>query len=254
MTIHEDAQVLLDVCKKYGSVTCSRYAPYEEIQYWSLDQFLIARDYLLFRGEIEQVFIETRTGKWFTKFRIPTRTLTPLEAQARSFAAEAHAAVGQLYDGMPYAVHLDEVVSILREYDCVGETLILTGYLHDVLEDTPNEYENIAAGFGTVVADAVEFCTDAPGENRKERKAATYARCKANPNPVGVVVKVADRLANVRSCTRWNPKLLRMYARERDAFKDAYYVAGLCPFMWHEYDKLLGTVDPGPPARVTGHH
>ena len=129
--------------------------------------------------------------------------LPPLAADARAFAIDAHG--GQRYGEHPYVVHLDEVVAILHAFVVApGPELLVIGYLHDVVEDTPVTLTQVGQRFGEGVARCVDLLTDAPGRNRKERKAATYARLAEVPPdaPEGraLVVKAADRLANARRC------------------------------------------------------
>ena len=59
--------------------------------------------------------------------------------------------------------------------------------------------------------------------------------------PIALRVKLADRLANLRHSVETKSDLLQMYRKERDAFRAAYYVAGICDPMWAEYDQLLGS-------------
>jgi (p)ppGpp synthase/HD superfamily hydrolase len=145
---------------------------------------------------------------------------------------------------------LDDVVAILAEYGFDTAAHRAVGYLHDTLEDTSMTRKALTGLFGPVIAHAIDFCTDASGLTRKARKTATYQRCQilirlnkfvpTRSIPLGVVVKVADRLANLRSCLREDKtKLFSMYREEKDAFQTTYHVPGLCDRMWEEYHKLL---------------
>ncbi len=171
-------------------------------------------------------------------------------AEARAFALRAHGE--QRYGTVPYAVHLDAVVEILRRHGYASDDHLAAGYLHDVLEDTEATREMLAA-FGASVVQAVAFCSDEPGETRKQRKRATYARMArqvVEGEPwvrLAVRVKVADRLANVMASAGRNPavprseRLLALYRREHPTFAEALRVAGVCDGMWVELDALLGT-------------
>ena len=54
------------------------------------------------------------------------------------------------------------------------------------------------------------------------------------------MVKVADRLANVRTCLIDDRRGLReVYSREHPAFRRAAYREGLCEPLWVELDTLL---------------
>lgn len=157
--------------------------------------------------------------------------------EARSFAVTAHGS--QMYGSKPYAFHLDAVVALLSPY---GSEAQVVGYLHDVVEDTEITEHDVRARFGDLIAECVSFLTDSPGANRAERKARTYARLAtvAGPAELALVVKAADRLANVRSCVSdQRHTLWEVYRREHPGFRQAAYRAGLCEPLWEELDALL---------------
>jgi len=91
-----------------------------------------------------------------------------MNKKARNFALYAHA--NQMYGTSPYIVHLDAVASIARKYDKSAEII---AYLHDVIEDTDIEINEIVKEFGVFVANCVSILSDEPGESRKERKSKT---------------------------------------------------------------------------------
>ena len=133
-------------------------------------------------------------------------------------ALKAHG--DQMYGQHPYSVHLDEVADLCEPF---GEDAQVIAYLHDVLEDTALPKEAITAAFGLFTTACVELVTDPPGPNRKARKEALYAKLKAiqvaSPLALALVIKTADRLANVKAAIRdGNEKLIRMYTRENGRF------------------------------------
>ena len=173
---------------------------------------------------------------------------TRMVYEARDVAMAAHG--GQRYGSHPYVVHLDDVHHVLAEFHVDDEATHIAAYLHDTLEDTKLTSDKIEQLFGDIVSETVAFCTDEDGPSRRIRKRDTYARIRAfidlTPQPRiirGVLVKVADRLANIRACYREsNPELLEMYRKEKDTFRAALQLAvphaQLDP-MWAEYDHLL---------------
>jgi (p)ppGpp synthase/HD superfamily hydrolase len=161
-------------------------------------------------------------------------------AQAREFAVRAHGE--QKYGQHPYSVHLDAVAAIAAPF---GELAQVIAYLHDVVEDTEVSLDEVRATFGELVGECVGLLTDAPGANRKERKSKTYARLAgvAGPAELALVVKAADRLANVRACVRdGDAGLWRMYRSEQAAFRGAAFRAGQCDALWDELERLLAPV------------
>ncbi len=161
-----------------------------------------------------------------------------VSTNARDFAVTAHGE--QKYGTGPYVVHLDEVAKIVSSIDAT-EPARAVAYLHDVLEDTSVTAEAIEEAFGAFVRRCVEIVTDPPGATRKERKALLHERLKAvsESHHLALLVKAADRLANVRSSARDNPGLLAMYRREHAAFKDAAFRPGLCEELWVEMEQHL---------------
>lgn len=161
--------------------------------------------------------------------------------RARAFAVQAHG--DQRYGDEPYVVHLDEVAAIVRSAALDDAELLVMAYLHDVVEDTDVTRDQVAEAFGDGVMQCVDLLTDSPGRNRKERKAATYARLAAvepGPRSRALVVKVADRLANVRRCVRDdNRSLLAMYRKEHATFRAAAHRDGVAPQWWSELDRAL---------------
>ncbi|MTJ93609.1 MAG: HD domain-containing protein, partial [Desulfovibrio sp.] len=77
-----------------------------------------------------------------------------LIARAAAFAAEAHAAVGQVrkYTGEPYVEHPRAVARLVA--DAGGDdAMVAAAWLHDVVEDTRVSLDEIRGQFGDAVAD-----------------------------------------------------------------------------------------------------
>lgn len=157
------------------------------------------------------------------------------EEKAKYYAIAAHGT--QEYDGLPYVYHLEEVVSILKEFGFKKRNTFIAGYLHDVLEDCPVSFNDIKNEFGAEVAEAVYCVTDELGRNRKERKLKTYPKIASNR--LAVIIKLADRIANIRN----SGSLLDMYIKEFPDFKSALYYPHYTDFriqrMWDELEKLI---------------
>ncbi|MGK7939912.1 MAG: HD domain-containing protein [Crocosphaera sp.] len=158
-------------------------------------------------------------------------------------AKQAHQ--GQQYGNFPYHHHLQAVVNILIEF---GGTLnnpktapiLVAAWLHDSLEDTSLTYNLILNQFGQEVADIVDAVTDEPGKNRKERKALTYVKTRKNEK--AIILKLADRIANVRASQLDNPKKLKMYTKEQQDFEQAlkpYSMSPLSQQLWRELEHTL---------------
>jgi len=128
-------------------------------------------------------------------------------------AEKAHG--NQLYDIYPYTYHLKQVAQIAKDlgYD---ENIQVACVLHDILEDTELSYNDLKRAFGEEIAEIVYCVTDEMGRNRKERKAKTYPKIKGNWK--ATVVKICDRIANIREAKLRNARLLKMYMDEHEEF------------------------------------
>lgn len=158
-------------------------------------------------------------------------------ARARAFALDAHGS--QRYGDHPYSFHLDAVAEILEPY---GPLAQVVGYLHDVVEDTPVTVETVRDQFGELVSGCVGLVTDAHGANRSERKVATNTKLAGveGDERLALIVKAADRLANVRmSALSGDDSKFEMYRAEHPAFHAAVYRPGLCDGLWDAIGLIL---------------
>jgi (p)ppGpp synthase/HD superfamily hydrolase len=147
----------------------------------------------------------------------------------------------QKYGRKPYSVHLAAVAKLAVRFGFTDELVIMVCWLHDVLEDCPNQSITtlLAAGFPPEAVAAAYALKDEDGASRDEKKAKTLPKIAANR--VAVIVKLCDRLANVIMSRRNNQKKYNQYQHEQVAFKAALYQADdleLQP-MWQRLEQLL---------------
>jgi len=167
--------------------------------------------------------------------------------EALRYASVAHEKAGDRYGPDPYKVHLLAVLSVAFEFEVTEFAVLVACPLHDVIEDTAVTLADVKMRYGSRVAALVDAVSDPIGyKNRKERKAAAYPRIKAVPS--ATVLKLADRIANVRSCwneakaEKRNKSLLGMYKKEYGSFRKALKgkeVDKVELVMWAELDRLL---------------
>ncbi len=168
-----------------------------------------------------------------------------LYEQARDVAIEAHGE--QRYGDSPYEKHLKAVMEVLERFggsleDPELAPLMVAGWLHDVLEDTPIMRDDLKTQFGPEVAELVWRVTDEPGASRDERKPATYRKTKENQH--AIILKLADRIANVEHGIGTRSGKLGMYRREQGEFAGILREASTLPMaekMWNHLDQLLKT-------------
>jgi GTP pyrophosphokinase len=120
--------------------------------------------------------------------------------------------------GEPYIIHPLEVAEVLAEMK-MDSTAIAAGLLHDAVEDTPATSEEIEAEFGDQVAHIVEGVTKIDKiqfANREDRQAENVRKMLlAMVSDVRVVlIKLADRLHNMRTLEHLKPDRQEAIARE----------------------------------------
>ena len=130
-------------------------------------------------------------------------------SKAYNFALKAHK--NQKRDsGDPYLIHPVAVADILSDLKLDSAT-ITTGLLHDTIEDTLATYKTVKEEFGKEVADLVDGVTKI---SLLEGKASTISKAEnfrklilATSKDIRVLlVKLADRLHNMRTLTSINNK------------------------------------------------
>lgn len=137
--------------------------------------------------------------------------------RAHRFGAEAHAGQQRL-SGEPYINHPTAVARILADLR-MNADCIIAALLHDVIEDTPTVREQIAEMFGEEVAnlvDGVSKLTQIEFETRREAQAENFRKMLlAMVQDIRVIIiKLADRLHNMRTLGACEPDKRRRIARE----------------------------------------
>ncbi len=137
--------------------------------------------------------------------------------RAYLFGAEAHQGQ-ERQSGEPYIYHPIAVARILAgmRMDFKG---LMAAILHDVIEDTPTAKEHLADTFGDDVAelvDGVSKLTQIDFPSRAEAQAASFRKMMlAMTRDIRVIlIKLADRLHNMRTLDAMVPAKRRRISRE----------------------------------------
>lgn len=133
------------------------------------------------------------------------------------FGAEAHEGQKRL-SGEPYIYHPLAVARILAELK-MDEKTIMAAILHDVIEDTPTAKEHLEERYGTEVAelvDGVSKLTQIKFESKAEAQAENFRKLLlAMAKDIRVIlIKLADRVHNMRTLGVMRPDKRRRIARE----------------------------------------
>jgi len=176
--------------------------------------------------------------------------------RAWEFSVQHHR--GQMRaSGEPYVIHPLEVAEVLAEMK-MDATAISAGLLHDAVEDTPATNEEIAAKFGDQVAHIVEGVTKIDKiefANREDRQAENVRKMLlAMVSDVRVVlIKLADRLHNMRTLEHLKPARQEAIARETlDIYAPLAHRLGMGKVRGELEDLAFRYTDPVSYEQVSG--
>lgn len=172
-----------------------------------------------------------------------TKDTADIVERARAYAIECHRSTGHEYDGQPYEVHLGLAVAAARRFahllkEQEREIAIAGAWVHDVIEDTRQTWNDVARATSPEVAEIAYALTNEKGRTRKERaNARYYAGIRADP--VAVFTKICDRIANVEYSARSRSRMLAMYRGEQAAFRAELFDPRFAE-MFEHLEALLG--------------
>jgi guanosine-3',5'-bis(diphosphate) 3'-pyrophosphohydrolase len=142
-----------------------------------------------------------------------------IERVRKAYLIGAHAHAGQTRkSGEPYITHPVAVAGILADLGMDVETIV-AAILHDTLEDTPLSRSELESGFGTTVAELVDGVTKLDKVrflSQQEAAAESFRKMLlAMARDLRVIlIKLADRLHNMRTLGSMTPESRRRIARE----------------------------------------
>jgi guanosine-3',5'-bis(diphosphate) 3'-pyrophosphohydrolase len=176
----------------------------------------------------------------------PRQTIEPL-LEAVAFAARAHE--GQLRkDGKtPYASHPFRVCLVVRDVFGIDDRKALTAAaLHDTIEDTATDFDDLEEHFGREVADWVARLSKDTRLPEPERERAYVENLAGSPWQVKVC-KLADIFDNLMDSTHSRPE------QRARVFQNAHrYLDGLKPNLpdparrpWQIVSELLARMEAG---------
>ena len=132
----------------------------------------------------------------------PSWNLEEGSEEALQYATKAHAGQTRA-GGDPYITHPMRVADHIKQYKQSHnlDALISAAYLHDTVEDTDTTHEALHDLFGGLVASLVKELTSDPEQIKKVGKAQYLAHKMAAMSSYALVIKLADRLDNVKDIT-----------------------------------------------------
>jgi GTP pyrophosphokinase len=154
-----------------------------------------------------------------------------LVRRAYAFSQDVHNGQVRL-SGEPYHLHPLEVAGLLVDFK-MDVTTVTAGLLHDVLEDTGTTKEGLAERFGGDIAELVDGVTKIGKlafASREERQAENFRKMLvAMARDIRVLmIKLADRLHNMRTLSYLPPEKQRQIAQEtRDIYAPLAHRLGM---------------------------
>jgi guanosine-3',5'-bis(diphosphate) 3'-pyrophosphohydrolase len=177
-----------------------------------------------------------------------SETQTTVVRNAYAIAREAHE--GQRRNsGEPYIDHPVEVANILLDLR-LDVASIAAALLHDVVEDTSVTKEQVEQLFGPEVAHLVDGVTKLSAleaQTKEEAQAGTYRKMfiAMADDPRVVLVKLADRLHNMRTITAMSAESQRRNARETlEIYAPLAHRLGIWQIKWELEDRSFALLEP----------
>jgi guanosine-3',5'-bis(diphosphate) 3'-pyrophosphohydrolase len=142
--------------------------------------------------------------------------------EAASFAARAHRHQLRKDGDTPYAAHPFRVCVIVGHvFDIDDADFLIAALLHDTIEDTTTDFDDIAERFGTKVASWVGALSKDMRLAETDREAA-YIATLATAEPAVKIVKLADIFDNLTDSRHLSAKL-----RQRTIERSRTYLAAI---------------------------
>lgn len=168
--------------------------------------------------------------------------------RAFHFCVEAHRESLRA-SGEPYYTHPVEVARIVAREISLDDVSVAAALLHDVIEDTDFTLQDIQAEFGSTIADIVDSVTKIADivENRTITEAETYRKLLLSliRDVRAILVKLADRLHNMRTIEALPPERRQRIARETlEIYAPFAHRLGLANLKWELEDLAFKVLNP----------
>jgi (p)ppGpp synthase/HD superfamily hydrolase len=120
-----------------------------------------------------------------------------MSSAALAYAEERHAGQTRKVDGAPFIEHPLEVAWLLYRAGA-PDRVIAAGVLHDTLEKTDADTDELRTRFGPDTTDLVLAVSEDPGIRTYARRKAALRAQVAKAGPEALMVFAADKISKVR--------------------------------------------------------
>lgn len=145
-----------------------------------------------------------------------------LYQKAKEYAIICHRSTNHSYGDFSYEHHLNMVVDcadawihLIPEQD--RETVFAGCWVHDVIEDCRQTYNDVKKATNEQVAELAYALTNEKGKNRKERANDKYY-AGIRSTPYAIFIKLCDRAANMKHSIQTDSRMAEMYRKEMPEF------------------------------------
>ena len=135
--------------------------------------------------------------------------------------------------------HIQQVVDTLADAGIDDDVILSAAWLHDVIEDTSTNYDEINNKFGSVIADIVSSLSKDGRLPRRSRE-IEYAQRLSTASPRAKVVKLADILVNLKSVTDSSMDVVKM---RRKASRLRMYLLAIRDGMYLDVSIIQSQID-----------
>jgi GTP pyrophosphokinase len=137
-----------------------------------------------------------------------------MKRRAKKLAEKAHDGQRRKFEGAPFAEHPKAVAALFKSVVDASEKAVAAALLHDTVEDTELELEDIKSRFGESVAGLVKELTTDKEKRDKFGKAEYLGYKMAGMSDTALTIKLCDRYHNVHKIDETPSDFRTRYSRE----------------------------------------